>query len=150
MWVDSGELRQAGKKKICSIRSNSVSSLYGETNKENICLQTPSATSVCACACVCVDIFCRVCVFAYYYFCMFVRSKCLSVCVRACMRALLSWLFTCCKMCEFISNCYSLLHCLTQGVSSSSVTIVTEAGRKTSMQWQGWTGISDDIPCTLH
>lgn len=49
MWVDFGELRQAGKKKVCCIHSNSVSSLYGETNKENICLQTPSATSVCVC-----------------------------------------------------------------------------------------------------
>lgn len=53
-------------------------------------------------------------------------------------------------MCEFSSHCYSALHCLTLGASSSSVTIVTEAGRKTRMQWQAWTGVSDDISSALH
>lgn len=68
---------------------------------------------------------------------------CVCMCVLVVVVVVVVYLL---RMCEFISHCYSLLHSLTQGASSSSVTIVTEAGRKTRMQWQGWTGISDDIP----
>lgn len=53
-------------------------------------------------------------------------------------------------MYKFISHCYPLPHYLVQGASSSSVTIVTEAGRKTSVQWQGWSCISDDISVELY
>ena len=86
MWVDSGELRQAGKKKVCCIHSNSVSSLYGETNKENICLQTPNATSVyvyvCVCVCVCVLTFSAVCVLHIIIsVCLCAVSACLSAAV---------------------------------------------------------------------
>lgn len=39
------------------------------------------------------------------------------------------------------SHSHSMLHHLTHRAGSSSVTIVTEAGRKTSMQRQGWTPV---------
>lgn len=74
--------------------------------------------------------------------------NCLSetLCVCVCVCVVVYWLY----MCEFSSYCYSVLHCLTLGASSSSVTIVTEAGRKTRMQWQRWTGVSDDITGALY
>lgn len=62
-----------GKEKVCCIHSNSVCSLYGETNKGNICLQTPNAATLCvltfSAACVCMLVFLCVCAHKCFYLC---------------------------------------------------------------------------------
>lgn len=73
---DLGQLwgvEAGGKEKVCCIHSNSRLSLYRETNKGNICLQTPNAATLCvlkfSAACVCILVFLCAC-----------AHKCLSLC----------------------------------------------------------------------